>query len=417
MMTGKQTATLLILSAGLLLGLVAGCGGSSPQVNTAETALTEGNYQEALSKIEEALEEDSADTGAFRLRARVLRRMADSTTPPDEYKDLHSRAWEAEEQALSFDADLRKDVEAKRTHVFDQEMDRGKLAYNRANKRGDQALYRRAASHFGAAGATRPDSARPVLNEAYSRLRIGQRKEAIPVLEQYVERADTASTKAYKILGQLYLDNDQTSKAIDLLDQGVRMHPSNENLQSLRLNAYNRAGKANEALKAYRTEVERAPENALYRYNYGALLLKAERYTEAIAQLKRAIEIKPTHVGSQYNLGAAYVNAALVRDDSISVLEKRKAALGSAASDTLSSDTAVSDPTKLEEQIQALVQKRRNYFKEAIPPLERVRQMDDASSSLRQDACRALMVAYVQTNRPGRAAQVEECTGLSKASR
>jgi len=436
MMKGKQTATLLILSLGLVLGIVPGCGGTF-QVNSVESALEEGNYEGALTKIEEALQEDSADTDALLLRARVLRTMADSTMRPDQYKNLHSRAREAEEQALSFDAKLQKDVRAKRTQVFAQEMERGKLAYNRANKRGDQPRYRQAASHYGAAGATQPDSARPVLNEAFSRLRIGQRENVIPVLEQYVERADMASSRAYKILGQLYLDYGQSQEAIDLLDQGVRTHPTIQKLQSLRLNAYNKAGEGDEALTAYRKEVEREPENALYRYNYGALLLKAERYADAIEQLKRAVDIEPTHVESQYNLGAAYMNAALIRDDSIAALERRKKALRSPSVDTLASDTlasdtlaadttvagtptldnATSDTTELDQRIQILVQRREELFREAISPLERVRKMDDTPSTIRQDACRALMVAYVQTNRPRRAAQVEECTGFSEARR
>jgi len=413
MMTGTRTAMLMILCVGLVLGLVAGCGGSSPQVKTANTALQEGDYEEALSKIEQALEEDSADTGAYLLRAKVLRKMADSTTPPDEYTDLHRRAREAEEQALVFDADLREKVLKKRKRVFDREIDRGKLAYNRANKRGKQDLYYRAVASYGAAGIAMADSARPVLNEAFSRLRVGQRTEVIPVLETYVKRADTVSRKAYEILGRLYLANDEGKKAVDLLDEGVRAHPENRDLHTLRLTAYNQAGEMTRALAAYREQIEKRPKNVAFRYNYGALLLEAERYGEAIEQLKQALEIQPDHIGSQYNLGAAYVNAALARDDSIAALEETRGAMA----DTVASDTsnAVASDTTRQNRMEALLQKREDLFKEAIPPLERVRKMDDASKSMRQDACRALMVAYVQTNRPGKAAQVEECTGLAEA--
>jgi hypothetical protein len=131
------------------------------------------------------------------------------------------------------------------------------------------------------------------------------------------------------------------------------------------------------------------------------------------------------------------MNAALIRDDSIAALEKRKKALRSPSVDTLASDTlasdtlatdttvagtptldnATSDTTELDQRIQILVQRREELFREAISPLERVRKMDDTPSTIRQDACRALMVAYVQTNRPRRAAQVEECTGFSEARR
>jgi tetratricopeptide (TPR) repeat protein len=183
------------------------------------------------------------------------------------------------------------------------------------------------------------------------------------------------------------------------------------------------------ALAAYREQVEERPENANYRYNYGALLLEAERYSQAIAQLERAIEIRPDHAGSQYNLGAAYVNAALARDDSVAMLEERERPFSSSAaagdtttadttaSDTSPSDTTASEAARRQKQIEALVQKREELFKEAIPPLERARKMDDVPAGIRRDACRALMVAYVQTNRPNKAAQVENCTGFAQADR
>jgi Tfp pilus assembly protein PilF len=399
MISGKQTAAWMIIAA-LALLVLTGCGSSSPGVKTAQEALKRENYEEALSGIERALDQDSSNTEAYLLRATVLRRMADSTMAPDEYKSLHRRAWEAEEDALSFDRDLREDVRTRRERVYEQEMNGGESAYNRANKNENQDLYRRSVSFFGAAGIALQDSTRPVLNEAFARLRVGERKKVIPILEEYVERADSASRKAYKVLGRLYLDNDQGHQAADLLDQATRTYPANQELQALRLNAYNQAGNADQALEAYREQVQKQPNVAMYRYNYGALLLEAERYADAIAQLKKAIEIQPAHLGSQYNLGAAYVNAALARDDSIAALED--------------GELSVPDTTSKEEQIDVLTQKRDSLFEKSVRPLERARKMGRAASTLRRDACRALMVAYVQTNRPNRAAQVEECTDFTK---
>ncbi len=399
MTTGKHPLTWAITGVGVVLLILAGCGGSSG-VQQAESAVDQQEYRKALSGIEQALEQDSANVGAYLLRAKALRGMADSTMAADEYKALHRRAWEAEEEALSFDRSLRKTVRDRRADVYDREIGRGEIAYNRANKNESQELYRRSISFFGAAGAVRPDSARPVLNEAFARLRVSQRKEVVPILEQYVERADTAAKKAYKVLGQLYLETDQPQQAVELLGQAVHTHPSDQELQSLRLSAYNRSGNAGQALKTYREQIAEKPNVATYRYNYGALLLEAERYADAISQLEKAVQIRPAHLESQYNLGAAYVNAALARDDSIAALEEEQ--------------VTVPDTVDKQEQIEALMQKRQSLFEEAIPPLERARKMGGVSSAIRRDACRALLVAYVQTNRPSRAAQVEGCTGFTK---
>jgi Tfp pilus assembly protein PilF len=199
----------------------------------------------------------------------------------------------------------------------------------------------------------------------------------------------------------LYL-GQKNRRAADLLDRATRSYPADQELQALRLNAYNRAGEADRALDAYRKQIKDHPESAAYRYNYGALLLEAERYADAIVQLDSAVALRPSHVGSQYNLGAAYVNAALARDDSIAALEAQAPA-------------APADTTA--RRIDRLARKRTHLLRKAIPPLERARKMSAAEGRLRQDACRALMVAYVQTGRPNRAAQVESCTGLTVPER
>ena len=399
MTTGTNWTTLLNGGVLLLFGVLAGCGTSLPSLDEAQTALEAGNNAAALSNVEEALRQDSTSTEAYLLKADILRQRADSGMAPDTYKEFHRRAWEAEEKALSFDSDLRDEVQSRRQDVYEREMSRAELAYNRANKNERDDKYRLAVSYVGAAGIAQADSAQPVLNEAFARLRMGEREAVVPVLETYVQRADTPSVKAYKMLGQLHLGN-QNRKAVDLLDQATRIHPDNQELQALRLNAYNRAGLVDRALEAYREQIEKHPSNATYRYNYGALLLEAERYGAAIAQLDSAVALRPAHRGSQYNLGAAYVNAALARDDSIAALEEGTA---SPSSDTVST----------EEQIERLAQKRDQFLEKAIPPLERARKMRGTGEPVRRDACRALMVAYVQTGRPNRAAQVESCTEFS----
>lgn len=398
-MTRKQTAILWIVSVSFVLLVVVGCGSSSPGVKRAQTALEETDYSTALSEVEGALEADSADTEAYLLKAEILRESTDTTMAPDEYVERHRRAREAEEQALSIDGDLRRRVQTRRNEVYSREQEQGELAYNQANKTEKSGLYRRSIAFFGAAAIAQTDSARPLLNEAFARLHLGEREEALPVLEQYVDRADPPSKRGYKLLGELYLGS-QDRKAVDLLDKATRHHPDDQELQALRLTAYNRAGVVDRALQAYREQIKMNPDNATYRYNYGALLLEAERYTQAIAQLDSAVALRPSHVGSQYNLGSAYVNAALARDDSIATLEAQM-------------DTATVDTSGRRAQIDSLVQKRERFFAKAVPPLERARKMSAAESRLQKDACRALLVAYIQTGRPNRAAQVESCTGFT----
>ena len=394
------------------MAALGGCGSQSPELGEAESAVEDGDYEAALASVERALARDTVTADAYLYKATVLRQMADSTMAPDRYIDLHRRAAAAEDSAVALRSRASRRVRRTRQRVYDREVRRGELAYNRAAKYDEDDTFRRAIAFFGAAGATRPDSARPVLNEAFARLQVGQTEAAIPVLRRYVERADTAQNEAYKILGELYASAQQYEAATDLLDTATGVYPADPELQALRLNAYNRSGDVDEALAVYREQIERTPNRPAHRYNYGALLLKAERYAEAIDQLRRAVELRPDHAEGQYNLGAAYLNAALVRTDSVARLRDTPA-------DSLGETTAA-----VEAQIARLDQRRLELFEQAIPPLERARRLTqeqyvdlEREATLRQDACRALLVAYVQTDRPNRAAQVEQCTGLARSAR
>ncbi len=401
----KRRVALFLCVGGFVLAGMLGCSSSGPQVGEVESTL---DREDQIQEAERQIAEDSTDLDAYFLKARLLRQKADSSVEPEKYIDLYRQAWELEEKAIAIAPEVRPDVERVREKVYTREKERGEKAYNRGGKNEDPALFRRAIGFFGAAGVTQVDSAAAVRGEGYSRLRVGQRNKAQPVLEEYVERADTVERRVYRMLGQLYVSNGDIEKAQTLLDQGIRTYPNDQSLQALRLNAYNRAGDLDEALAAYREQVERTPDRATYRYNYGSLLLKANRYGEAIKQLDKAIALEAGNAEGQYNLGAAYLNAALARDDSIAAIEQ--------------DSSIVQGTLSAAEYIDRLAEKRQELFEQAISPLERARGIAEEKQRLqrkdlmqiRQDACRALLVAYVQTDRPNRAAKVENCTGFAR---
>lgn len=392
----------LLLAAAVAALALTGCGASNPNVSAAEDAFEQQNYEEALSSIETALEEDSANAEAYQLKAQILRQMADSTMPPDEYESLYERAREAEEMAIKFDPGMRSNVQGQRQLAYVQQFQRGGSAFNRGRQQGDTTQFRKAAAFFGAAGAIYPDSASAHLNEAYSRVQMGQQEEAIPVFERYMEVADTATSNAYNILARLYLTNGRTQQSIPLLEEATTVYPDDEELKSLLLTAYNQSGNMEKAMAAYREEVEENPDNPTYRYNYGSILLNADRYDEAIEQLEAAVRLDSTDAQAQYNLGAAYTNKAAALNDSIAVIQ-----------DSVRSQDR--GPTDEEGQrLRELAQQRQNAFKQAVPHLEAARRMSGAGGEYYQDACRALFQAYVQLEQTEKAATVEQCAGFEE---
>lgn len=186
-------------------------------------------------------------------------------------------------------------------------------------------------------------------------------------------------------------------------------------LEGRLLNAYNKAGRTDEAMEAYQQQIERNPNNATYRYNYGSLLLQAERYDEAIEQLSKATDLESGNVRAQYNLGAAYTNKARRIQDSLTTLNDSLDSITEAAMEENREPTAEEEQmvNEIDSTITELEERQGELFRQAIPPLERARQMADASeSSFKQDACTALVTAYVQIEQTAKAQALEDCAGM-----
>jgi Flp pilus assembly protein TadD len=144
------------------------------------------------------------------------------------------------------------------------------------------------------------------------------------------------------------------------------------------------------------------------------MLLQADRFDEAIEQLKKAIELEPGNVKAQYNLGAAYSNKAREVQDSLTVLNDSMRAISQQAIEENREPTAEEKEkvNTLDENITELEEQKRSLFEEAIPPLERARQLSGPDGDFRQDACRALVTAYVQTEQVEKAQQYEDCAKM-----
>lgn len=400
----RRSAFYSLLVGGLIVLTMGACsGGGNPQLSAAQDAYDNQNYEQALSQVNTAIEQDTANTlaRARLLKSRILRSMADSTTPPDRYKELYQQARELEEEAISMNPGLRSEIGGQKQLGYIQQMQGGINAFNQARSMGDSTTFVRAAAYFHAARQLEPDSASPYLNEAFALLNSGQRSEVISPLERYVQMTDSVAPDTYRILAQLYLTNDQTDKGISLLETATGEYPNDEGLSSLLLNAYNQSGKTEQAMKRYRREIEENPNNSTYRYNYGSLLLNADRYDEAIEQLKRASELDPDNVKVQYNLGAAYVNKGVAVNDSIRAFQERL-------------DDKESPTQQDKQMLQKMVNQRRQVFQDAIPALEKARQLADSGSQYRQDICKALFTAYTQTEQMDKAESVQGCAGFEQ---
>lgn len=390
-----------LLCVALLAGAVlTGCSVGDPNLNEAESALEDGNYEAALESVERALDENPENPDAYLTRAQIFEQQATEVDDPDERVRLYEQVAEARNQALEIDPSLEEDVQGTRQFSYIDLMQRGADSFNEAQQEQETALFRETASYFASAGLIFPDSSAAHTNEAFALLNAGDREEVIPVLEEAiatVPEADTADVDLYSILGSLYLQFDRADDALPLLDEAVEYYSDNQEIQELRLNAFTATGETERALEAYREQVEQNPDEPVFRYNYGSLLLNDEQYEEAAEQLKRASELDPDNGDIFFNLGAAYVNQAAEFDEQMSEVEEQLREEEREATD------------EEQEQFDEWSSERQSLIEQSIPPFERAYELLDEGSDNYAVVCRELYRSYVLVERTDEAEELESC--------
>jgi len=171
-----------------------------------------------------------------------------------------------------------------------------------------------------------PDSAETYRNLAFVYLTTQQTEESIEPLKKLIEIEQ--AEEGYQYLGEVYYtlginlmsdfkfnaDPQDSIKAMDyydksivILEEGLQKYPENSEMQVARTSAYIGAGRIEEAIASSKLLVEKEPDNKIYRYNYGVLLLNSEQYADAETQLLEALKIDPEYENAIYNLGVTYV--------------------------------------------------------------------------------------------------------------
>ncbi len=394
-----------LLAIGLFL-VLAGPGGCSgdPNIEGAKLDLRNKDYARALENVEKALQRDPQNAEAYELKGRIILDILTNqqNLDPEARQDTVRAMVAAFQKAVELDPKLQESVLNQLRFAYVREFQNGVNAFNRGRE--DSTYYLHAASYFENATIIQPDSAGAYVNQAFSLLNAGRQAEAISPLETAIARGET-SKDTYLILADLYRLQQQPEKALEVLEEARARYPNDPEVESQLLNAYVQAGKVEEAMQVYKEAVAREPDNKLYRYNYGSLLLEGGRYDEAIEHLKKATELDPEYANAFYNLGAAYINKAVdVNERAIALDDSLR---------THRDQLSEVQRKQLEEEIARLVEERRQLFAQAIPPLERARELMEARGENTQPICRALFQAYVQTDQTEKAKEVEACAGLN----
>lgn len=391
----------------LFLAVIVGLGCIMPpthaQVRSANRALRNGQFEEALGFIDNALERRPEDARAFEARGNIYREMA-AMAEGEEYVSHLRMMLEAYDQAVSLDSRAKDRVDEALMQAYLAAFRLGIDAFNRANTTDTTEYFLTSARFFEGATIIKPDSSGSYVNWAFAMLRADDDVGAIRPFELAIEHGPP-DADVYSLLSRIYLTNDRADDAVTLLEEATGHFPADSvGMQELLLNAYSISGQIERAIEMYAKSVATDPDHMIYRYNYGSLLLQVERHDEAIEQLEKATSIDSNHMDAQYNLGAAYVNKAVLVNDEMSAIE-----------DSLSENKASLSEDAISEgraQIDALAEVRSELFAKAIAPLEKAKELGEEEGRGVEAICRVLYQSYAQTNQMEKVASVEECAGM-----
>ena len=380
-MLNRLSLLSLALVFAVLLGGADGCA-SDPQVEGAKLYLRSGELDQAMENLDAALTANPDNAEALLLRAEVLQAQADGERDP--------AARQAYVDRIITDLDR---VETLAPGTGDQQR-LGAWAFSLQKAvnalQGDDADPAVASALLRSSIALQPDSSQGHYNLGIAQIQAGNSEAAIAPLQRSVELDPNAT--AYYYLGRSQLLSDMGTDALATFETGAAAFPEDNNLRTALLDAYVRTGQTDRAIDRYDAALaaaEGSEEEALLRYNYGSLLLQAERFDEAVVQLQRAIELDPDNGDAQYNLGATYNNQARALTDQ--------------ANATADNDEA-----------ERLVGQRDALLEQALEPLLRARTLS-AGTDTETNVCGALFRVYAQLGRTDEAAEANACfTGASR---
>ena len=394
-----------ILLFTLLFGFVIESSGQS--IRRAERALRSGELVEALTEANGVLEENEEDHRVHDILARIHEAMA-AGTPPDEYVGHIAAMKSAYDRVIEIRPRDEQKINLLLISKWVNEFNAGIAEFNNARAAGEDStewFYRMSAAHFEASSIVQPDSADSYVNWAYALLGAGDELGAIGPLEKSLEYGGP-DLDTYGILARSMLRNERAEDAVILLERALFEEDLEDSgLQDLLLNAYAQTGDSERALATYQQAVQEDPDNKLYRYNYGSLLLQEERYDESIEQLKVAAAIDNSYTDALYNLGAAHINKANEVQKEINekddwLRENRD-------------DLSEEEQAARAEELDALIAERVALYEQSVAPLEQAKAAAETQEAeTLEQICFALYQAYAQTNQMDKVEAVQACAGI-----
>ncbi len=107
-------------------------------------------------------------------------------------------------------------------------------------------------------------------------------------------------------------------KGLAVLKPASEMYPNDASVMTVLTNCYIGADMTQQAADAFKLAAQKNPDNKDFQYNYGVILLRANKYPQAISEFEKTLKIDPEYWNAVYNMGASYVNWGVEVQDNAS---------------------------------------------------------------------------------------------------
>jgi len=141
--------------------------------------------------------------------------------------------------------------------------------------------------------------------DAKALLADGRLEEAERRLKEEL-REHPSSAEGYTLLGLVYSEQKNTSRALSAFEEAVKLDPKSTRARNDMGNLYAAEGRIDLAEKEFREVLRLNPADRDGNYNLGLVLLAEKKPPEAIAYLER---VHPPDIASEFNLTRAYLAA------------------------------------------------------------------------------------------------------------
>ncbi len=313
----KKALSILVV-IGMVFGLSAfAC--SSTELTSAKLYVQQKNYDKAKEALKKETTKNPKSDEGFYLLGYVNGEQGNLEAMVENF-----------DKSLAISNKFEKNIEDYKKFQWQDNFNKGVGLFNRGtkvtSKDSSKMFFNKSVEKFQNCTLIQPDSVGAYQNMVYSLINSGRDSELEEPLLKIIEL--NKSAEAYVDLSKVYNNQaivlmnsfkdtkniDDSIKAIalydkqiELLEEGQELYPEDSKILAQLSNAYVDADRMDIAMETFRKGIEKDPTNEIYRYNYGVLLLGADKFSEAIEQFNKAIELKEDYTSAYYNLGVSYL--------------------------------------------------------------------------------------------------------------